>query len=564
MATILTVLISIISAYFIYRFLNFIRNYLEARRIGLPILLSPVSWQDPLWPLIGPQLEPLKNLPLCGWITYSSIGWTLHDRYKTHERLGPVFAIVSPRKTDIFVCDPETCKELLSSWRVWVKPPDVYRLFDIFGKNVDSVNGDDWQRHRKLAAYGFKESISHTVWEESLRQGVEICTDWSSKSEVLMSKVGRDFGIVAMNVLSASGFGKRYDFGDDAGLQKPDPGHQLSYGQALRTILDNILATVLFDSLVAPDWLLPGKLRELKLATKELRSYMQEKITEERDNLAAGAGEKANLAAVLVRANEKEKEVKDLSVRGVLTDSELLGNLFIFGVAGHETTATAFSFSLPLLAANPETQTWVAEEVDNVFGKDQEYSRAFPRLVRCMAVMVNPLSIFENGLTFPQYETLRLWGPVQALIKETLEPRTIKISGREYHVPPGTYMQCNFEACHTSPEFWGVDNMQWKPQRWVRKDKSGRELLAEAPESAAFLGWSFGPRVCPGKKFSQVEFIAVLATMLHSYRVKPAVKAGEGFDEAKGRLIGVLEDVYFTLAVKIKRPDDAALVLERR
>lgn len=317
------------------------------------------------------------------------MGWMLHDRYKTHQRLGPAFVVVSPGKNEIFVADPEACKELLTSWRVWIKPPDLYRLFNIFGQNVDSVNGDDWQRHRKLSAYGFKESIARTVWEESLRQGNDMAKDWSTKREVLLGKVVKDSGTVAMNVLSAAGFGKRYDFGNTIGLQTPDRGHQLSYGEALRTILENIMATILFDSLVAPNWLLPAKLRELKLATTEFRAYMREKINEERENLAAGASEKANLCAVLVRANEKEKEIKDSSVRGVLTDSELLGNLFIFGVAGHETTALAFSYSLPLLAANPDIQKWVAEEVDTVIGKDQEYSNAFPRLVRCMAVMVN-------------------------------------------------------------------------------------------------------------------------------------------------------------------------------
>lgn len=389
MATLQLVLLTIAFAPLIYRFSNLVRNYFIARKLELPIIISPVTWQEPWYVLVGGSLQRFKNLPFCGWIGYSSLGWMLHDRYKTHQQLGPAFVVVSPGKNEVYVADPEACKELLSSWRVWTKPPELYRLFDIFGKNVNSVNGDDWQRHRKLASYGFKESISRAVWEESLRQGNDLCKDWTSKNEVLLGKVVKDSGTVAMNVLSAAGFGKRYDFGDATGLQTPDQGHQLSYGEALRTILENIMATILFDGLTAPDWLLPAKLKELKLATTEFRRYMHEKINEERANLAAGADEKANLCAVLVRANEKEKEIKDLSVRGILTDSELLGNLFIFGLAGHETTALTFSYSLPLLAANPDIQKWVAEEVDAVFGEDQEYSHAFPRLVRCMAVMVS-------------------------------------------------------------------------------------------------------------------------------------------------------------------------------
>lgn len=174
------------------------------------------------------------------------------------------------------------------------------------------------------------------------------------------------------------------------------------------------------------------------------------------------------------------------------------------------------------------------------------------------------ISLARTRLTLQQYETLRIWGPVQSLAKRSPEPQRIKISGHEYQIPPNTFMHPNFQVCHTNPDFWGADNMQWKPERWTRKDANGRESLMDAPDSTLFIGWSTGPRVCPGKKFSQVEYIAVLATILRSYRVKPAQSAGESFDQARKRLTGVLEDCYFMLTVKMKRPNDTGLVLEKR
>jgi cytochrome P450 len=386
------VCLTLLLALFVSRFWALFRNYLVAHKIGMPILVTPASWHDPWWNIISPLLYPLRTMPFCAWIGYATAGWPLHDKYETHQRLGPAFVVVSPRAIDVYVADPGACIEILSSWSVFIKPPKLFRFFNIFGKNVMTVNGDNWQRHRKLAAYGFKESISRTVWFESLRQSSGMCQDWSSKSEVSLSKVSKDFETVSLNVLSTAGFGKRYDFGDIKGLQTPDPGHQLSYGEALRTIMHDLRHAVLFDSLAAPDWILPAKLRALKLATKEFRSYLKEMVVEERENLAAGADEKANLCAVLVRANDREKEVDSIQVRGFLSDDELFGNLFMFNLAGQETTASAFSYSLPLLAVNPETQEWVAEEVDNVFDRDQDYSRSFQRLVRCMAVLVSLIS----------------------------------------------------------------------------------------------------------------------------------------------------------------------------
>jgi cytochrome P450 len=79
----------------------------------------------------------------------------------------------------------------------------------------------------------------------------------------------------------------------------------------------------------------------------------------------------------------------------VLNDTEALGNLLIYSIGGHETTATALAFSILLLAAYPEWQNWIGEEIRAVIqgqGSPEmlEYEKLFPRLKRCLAVMVCP------------------------------------------------------------------------------------------------------------------------------------------------------------------------------
>jgi len=78
------------------------------------------------------------------------------------------------------------------------------------------------------------------------------------------------------------------------------------------------------------------------------------------------------------------------------------------------------------------------------------------------------------------------------------------------------------------------------------------------------MAWSYRPRVCPWKKFSQVEYVAVLATILRSHRIKPAIKGGETFHQVKHRLIRMIEDSVFALVVKLRRAEDTGLVLEER
>jgi cytochrome P450 len=393
---------SIVVAILGYRIVNLFLNYLAARKLQLPILLVPVSWQDPWWLLIAPYFSFLKHLPfnLGSWFPHSTLGWVLNDRFRTHQTLGPALVVVSPSKNEIFVADPLACEELLSKWKVWTKSPDIYKIFNVFGKNVITVNGDDWQRHRKITSHGFRESNNKIVWKQSLEQAAGLSRVWmarqqEAKRESTMIDVFKDCGIVAMHVLAAAGFGKSYAFDSGLGVQEPDPGHTMSYGSALTTILKNLMLVILFDSLSMPTFLLPPKLKQLKLATKDFKLYMKEKVSEERDFLEHG-DERQNLGAILVRANEMERaeggDSGDGKRRGVLTDDEVYGNLFVLMLAGHETTANALSYTMPLLALNPEVQVWLQEEIDSVFtGMEYDYNTVYPKLVRCLAVMVTAL-----------------------------------------------------------------------------------------------------------------------------------------------------------------------------
>lgn len=75
-----------------------------------------------------------------------------------------------------------------------------------------------------------------------------------------------------------------------------------------------------------------------------------------------------------------------------LTRDEIFGNIFVINFAGHDTTANTLAFSMLLLAASPEVQDWVADELQEIIKHgDSErsgYGILFPKLRRCRAVLV--------------------------------------------------------------------------------------------------------------------------------------------------------------------------------
>lgn len=204
-----------------------------------------------------------------------------------------------------------------------------------------------------------------------------------------------DTATLALHVLTAVGFGLSYPF--HGGVRDLPRGHSMTYRDALSMCLRNIITFAIIPKKVLYMRYVPERLRSLGTAAKEFQKYMEEMLANERSVAAKSESSVGNLMGSLVRASEeaqtqKLNEMSDTARLG-LTDEEIFGNIFAFNLAGHETTANTLAASLVLLAANPDSQDWLKEEVHHALGHaslpDQwRYEEAFPKLQRCLAVMV--------------------------------------------------------------------------------------------------------------------------------------------------------------------------------
>lgn len=62
------------------------------------------------------------------------------------------------------------------------------------------------------------------------------------------------------------------------------------------------------------------------------------------------------------------------------------------------------------------------------------------------------------------------------------------------------------------------------------------------PVKGTYFPWSDGQRNCPGKKFVQVEFVAVIAKLFHGHRVLPERRKGESEELARRRVLETVKD----------------------
>ena len=413
---------------------------------------------------------------------------------------------------------------------------------------------------------------------------------WAEQGAEGTRETVADTATLALHVLTCVGFGLSYSF--HHGVRDLPDGHSMTYRDALSLCLRNIITFAIIPKKLLSLSFLPKKLRRLGVATQEFQRYMGEMLTYERNMAAKREHGTGNLMGSLVRASEEAQKSSDTndSTRLGLTDEEIFGNIFAFNLAGHETTANTIATSLVLLAANPECQDWLIEEIHLVLENsgDSEhwnYEESFPKLKRCLAVMV--WHKFQTHFLIPshsyptdanQYETLRLYGSVVFIPKSTgFHFQSIALGGKTHVLAPSTAVNINVQALHTNPQTWGSDALDWRPSRWLKPSSSStnssnenhplpmaKETFIE-PEAGTFIPWADGPRECVGRKFSQVEFVAVLASLFRDYRVRPVVKNGEGEAEARRALTRMVDDSAISaITLQMLEPRSRSLRWERQ
>ncbi|KAL8687428.1 MAG: hypothetical protein Q9224_005156, partial [Gallowayella concinna] len=303
------------------------------------------------------------------------MGWAFEDKYQLHNELGPLFTLVTPAGNEVIVADPEVAHAVLARRKDFVKPAVMYE-------------GDDWQRHRRLTAPSFNERTSSLVWDEAGRQAKEMLLSWSQKGPRGTEETVADTATLALHVLTCAGFGESYSFNE--GVRKVAPGHNMTYRDSLSLCLGNIITFAILPKRYLSFSFLPRKLRRLGQAVHEFQGYMEEMLARERSVGMKQRSETPNLMSALVRASEEDTQANGIgqNSRLGLTNEEIFGNIFAYNLAGHETTANTVAYALVLLAAHPQYQDWVREELIHL--KDtmkEDYDSMFPRLQRCLAVM---------------------------------------------------------------------------------------------------------------------------------------------------------------------------------
>ncbi len=168
---------------------------------------------------------------------------------------------------------------------------------------------------------------------------------------------------------------------------------------------------------------------------------------------------------------------------------EMVDQVAIFFLAGHETSASALAWTLYLMALFPEWQEKVAEEAQA--GLVNDFSA------------ISKLRISRDVFR----EALRLYPPVPMMVRQNTCPEQF----RERDVKPGSQIVLSPWHLHRHERLW--DNPDgFDPARFGTEN--GKACMREA-----YMPFSAGSRVCTGAGFAMVEGVLILSMILRTYRI---------------------------------------------
>lgn len=405
-------------------------------------------------------------------------------------------------------------------------------VLEPYGPNVATTEGKAYNFHVRITAPPFNDGsgANDLVWNEASDQARALMESWSQENTT--RDLSLDINRLTLAVIAYTGFGKRLDFKAEVSdhRNKIPTGYKMSLHHAL-----HLVTTFMVRILLIPKWILNmTSMKEIAVAHGELEKYMREMIRTETANLSKdsayeSAEAKGNLLTSVLRASAFE--AKAAGRKQAFSEDEVLGNLFLYLLAGYETTANAMTYGFITLALRQDLQDRIIEEVDEVYEKAAADGRT----------SLNYTDDFENfRYTYGfMYEVFRLYPGVCIITKMIPKDTTITVypenkPPRQHVLPAECRVYLNVNAVHYHERYW-PDSWALKPERWMgtigvapneRPDKKVVASDKSRQVRGKLMTFSGGARACLGRKFTQSEYISVLATVLREYRIV----LGEGMD----------------------------------
>jgi cytochrome P450 len=359
--------------------------------------------------------------------------------------------------------DPGLIEHVLkSNHRNYHKSPlQSERLAKFLGKGLLTSNGDYWLKQRRLIQPGFHAEKIHAL-----------------------------YGIIQKTVdefLSNFPLGKQDVF------------------PMMNALAFEIVINTLFDIKIPKETRL--KISEFineaqNFVMKDIRqpykSWWFKLSGEEKENLDRAARTRAILSDIIQtrkKSGQRHNDLLDMLLDARYQDTgepmeehQIIDEIMVLIIAGHDTTANALSWTLYLLANHPGEMKKLREGTSQLGLKE---------------AVTNPL------LNSVIKESMRLYPPAWITDRIALQDDAYG----NFTFPKNTILILFYYGLHRNPKYW-EDAESFKPSRFSNGN-------ADKEKTKYYLPFGSGPRLCIGNNFAMAEMAIFLQSFVRQFNAKP-------------------------------------------
>ncbi|KAG8715315.1 hypothetical protein FRC09_016709 [Ceratobasidium sp. 395] len=415
---------------------------------------------------------------------------------KYFNTLGPTFNLKLFGGDQLFTCDPECVKAVLSTDFNSFEKGNVFKakMRSVLGVGVFNSDGSMWQLHRSMTRpYFHRERVTH-VELFAQHSDLAISRLLSRLSEPKSPAVDIQDLVGRFTLDSATEF----LFGNSTrslNAPLPYPHEPLADGSTtFAAAFNRAQEQLMLRFGLAKLWPLFEIWEDKTDKSMGVINAFTDPILEERlrmkrdgrlkvkDSKVPGDEEGDTLLDHLVEFSDDEKVIKD----------ELLNIL----IAGRDTTAATLTFACYALAMYPACLDKLRAEVLGTFETSRHPKFEELRGMKYLRAFIN--------------EVLRVFPPVPFNERTAVRSTVFKAGGQNVYVPKGAQVPISILHMHRRKDLWGPDADEFDPERWL--DERMKKYVT--PNPFIFLPFSAGPRICLGQQFAYNESSYFLVRLL--------------------------------------------------
>ena len=378
----------------------------------------------------------------------------------------------SSRRSILLVNDPTIAREILTDPLEIFPKNDlmVGALEPLVGDSIFVSSGERWRRQRAMIDPAFSHMRINTAYPSmvaAVDDYEQKLNDYSSSSSEF--SLDRAMSELTADVICRTIFSQSLESATSREVFD-------SFSEFERSVASVNLRQLIFGK----PWSDVRQPKKVLDACERIRYHIGTLLD---PRLADDSGEVDDIVSAIIAA-------RDPDTGEPFTRKELIDQVGVFFLAGHETTASVLTWVFYILSVRPDLMERLRDEVAAVCGDGPvEFSH------------VKQLNFIRNVFR----EALRLYPPITFIPRVAAEPTQIG----KYFVDKGAMIMVSPWTAHRNDQLWSHAD-RFDPDRFDKANDrdDGRGIL---------MSFGLGPRVCVGAAFATIESGLIIARLARKF-----------------------------------------------